>query len=43
MDHTSGATDENLPIQDGRWREGGDVALESERPFQIEAPHLING
>jgi len=42
MHHASGTAYEDLPVQDSRLREGREVAVKSERPFQLETPHLID-
>ena len=41
--HTAGAADEHLLPDHSRLRKGGDVAIEAECPFQLQARHLISG
>ena len=41
--HAAGAADEHLIADHRRLRERRDVALEAERPFQLQLRHLIGG
>src|ERR1700688_2988359 len=42
MHHASRTADENLSVQNRRLRERRDIAFKSERPFQLETPHLVD-
>ena len=42
MDHAAGAPDEHLAVDDGRLRKRRHVAVESERPSQLQSPHLVD-